>query len=95
MLRRKEEEQDMSVKAVWDRNPPESQLAVAYMVIRDVDVLLDMFLRLVRPPYSTVEHRLSPYAKMNVEQPFRQYSPPKFPPWTHTEPKWKTTSLPG
>ena len=49
-LRKGEESAYLSVAATWDIEPPFSQQAVAFSVLRDIDDLLDLFIRLVRPP---------------------------------------------
>ena len=50
LLRRNEDSGHLSVAAAWEQDPPYSQLAVAYTILRDIDQLLDLFLRWARPP---------------------------------------------
>ena len=52
LLRRNEEDIHLSVAAVWESDPPFSQLSVAYTILRDFDELFDLFLRLIKPPGS-------------------------------------------
>jgi hypothetical protein len=50
LLRRNEDSGHLSIATTWELDPPYSQLAVAYTILRDIDQLLDLFLRWARPP---------------------------------------------
>jgi hypothetical protein len=49
-------ESQPSVQRVWDSDPPFSQLAVCYRAMAHIDNLVDLVLRLVKPPCGTLPY---------------------------------------